>query len=380
GIFIGAQFNDYQALLAQRLDEAIPQAVVGNSHAVLVNRISYLLNFSGPSQAIDTACSSSLVALHQAVRSIQLGESGLAVAGGVALMLSPETFVGTAQLGVLADDGHCKTFDSSANGYVKGEGVATVLLKPLSKAQADGDHIYAVICGTALNHGGKTGSLTAPNPRAQTALLLSAYREAGFTPESIGHIETHGTGTKLGDPIEIQGLKDAFGEMEAGKTAQPWCALGSVKTNIGHLEPAAGIAGVIKSVLAMEHHQIPASLHLKRQNPYIDLQGSPFYFVNQALPWPSPTDSHGNTLPRRCGVSSFGFGGANAHVAMEEAPPSPIPPTPAAKLLFVLSAKDDERLLAYARRIVDYLGSLDHVQASVENAGTPDLRALAGEL
>ncbi|MCP4699547.1 MAG: SDR family NAD(P)-dependent oxidoreductase, partial [Gammaproteobacteria bacterium] len=364
GTFVGVQFQDYQNLLNKFLTESNAQVATGNSHAVLVNRIAYLLNFRGPSQAIDTACSSSLVALHQAVRSIQLGESEMAVAGGVSLMLSPETFLGTSQLGVLSADGKCKTFDQSADGYVKGEGIATVLLKPLSQAIADDDHIYGVIAGTAINHGGKANSLTTPNPKAQARLLLKAYQEAGFDANSISYIETHGTGTKLGDPVEIEGLKDAFellAKDSPEKTAEHYCGLGSVKTNIGHLEPAAGIAGLIKVLLAMEHRTIPASIHFKQQNPYIDLKNSPFYIVNQTKAWPALKDSQGKPVARRAGISSFGFGGANAHAVLEEYPKAPPTPAVSGSQVFVLSAKNIESLRNYAAKMADFL-----IEAPVE--------------
>ena len=286
----------------------------------MANRISYLLNWHGPSEAIDTACSSALVAIHRAVRALQLGECNLAIAGGVSLMVVPETFVATSQLGVLSPDGCCKTFDKSANGYVKGEGIGAILLKPLKKALTDGDVIYGIIRGSAENHGGKAQSLTAPNSVVQAQLLEQAYRVGAIDPATITYIETHGTGTVLGDPAEIEGIKLAFSKFATTKNKVQYCGLGSVKTNIGHLEPAAGIAGVIKVLLAMRHGKLPGTVHLTELNPYIDIKESPFYIVDKTKAWEHLKDVTGNNIPQRAGVSSFGFGGSYAHVVLEEAP------------------------------------------------------------
>jgi acyl transferase domain-containing protein/enoyl-CoA hydratase/carnithine racemase/acyl carrier protein len=358
GVFAGVQFQDYQNLMG--MVELQAQMATGNFHALLSNRISYLFNFRGPSESIDTACSSSLVAVHRAVKSLQNGESELAVAGGVNLMLSPATFVVAGKLGILSPDGRCKTFDKDANGYVRGEGVGALLLKPLSKAVRDRDPIYAVIRGTAENHGGRANSLTAPNPEAQAAMLVAAYREAACDIRTVTYIETHGTGTELGDPVEVEGLKMAFGEL-AGAAAGtdvpgPYSGLGSVKTNIGHLEPAAGIAGLIKVVLAMQHRKLPGILHLKELNPYLELEQSPFYVVKENQPWQRLRDEHGAEIPLRAGVSSFGFGGTNAHVVLEEyQPPAQAEAGVAQPQLVVLSAKNGERLREYAGAIIAYL-------------------------
>jgi acyl transferase domain-containing protein/acyl carrier protein/SAM-dependent methyltransferase len=269
--------------------------------------------------------------------------------------------VGTGQMGVLSPDGRCKTFDKGADGYVKGEGVGSLLLKPLNRAVEDRDHIYAVIKGTAENHGGKAASLTAPNSEAQAALLAGAYEEAGMDPETVTYVETHGTGTELGDPVEIDGLKKAFDEL-AGRRGKAisrrhYCGLGSVKTNVGHLEPAAGMAGMMKVILAMQHRKLPGTLHLRELNPYIDLEETPFYVVERTQPWKRVEDEHGDPIPLRAGVSSFGFGGSNAHVVLEEHE-SPIPPAgpePQSPQIIVLSAKSRDRLLDYARGMADFL-------------------------
>ncbi|MBU6398819.1 MAG: SDR family NAD(P)-dependent oxidoreductase [Verrucomicrobia bacterium] len=324
GVFVGIQGREYLDTLEARGDLAA-YALTGNGHAMAANRISFFLNLSGPSEAIDTACSSSLVALHRAVQALRQGECDAAIVGGVSLMLNPKAFAGIGQLGVLSPDGRCKTFDASANGYVRGEGVGALYLKSLAAAELAGHPVWGVIRGSAVNHGGRATSVTAPNKRAQAELIATAWREAGWDPRSVGFVEVHGTGTELGDPVEVDGLKAAVTDLlgAAARPDQPWCVLGSVKTNIGHLEPAAGIAGVIKVLLAMKHRTIPASLHLKKLNPYIDLANGPFRLATQTAAW-TPLVVDGATQPLRAGVSSFGFGGANAHVAIESyAPPKP---------------------------------------------------------
>jgi acyl transferase domain-containing protein len=320
---LGIQFNDYQELLARG---GISDAYggTGNAHSIAANRISYLLNLTGPSETIDTACSSSLVAVNRGVQSLRLGECNAALAGGVNLMLSPSAFVATSQLGALSPDGRCRVFDSRANGYVRGEGVGAVFLMRLSDAQKAGCPIMGVIKGVAVNHGGKSQSLTAPNAKAQAALVVKAHEEAGFDPSTVGYIEAHGTGTEIGDPVEIEGLKAGFEELArrrgASNSKSKTCGLGSVKSNIGHLEAAAGIVGVIKVLLAMRHGTIPECLHFNNLNPFIRLNDTPFYIVDRPALWERAVGSTGNEVPRRAGVSSFGFGGANAHIALEEGP------------------------------------------------------------
>jgi len=359
GLFVGAQLQEYIGLMGNlsSLGEAQAQAVLGNTHTMIANRVSYLLDLRGPSEAIDTACSSALVALYRAVRSIQSGECELAIAGGVSAMLSAETFALASQLGMLSPEGRCKTFDKSANGYVKGEGVGAVLLKPLSRAVADGDHVYAVVRGVAINHGGKANSLTAPNPAAQAELLIQAYSEAGIDPKTVTYVETHGTGTELGDPVEVDGLKRAFKALTGGEGGNAWCGLGAVKSNIGHLEPAAGIASLVKVMLALRHKRLPATLHVRDLNPYLQLDGSPFYLVTRTQEWKALTDGDGRPSPRRAGISSFGFGGSNAHAVLEEyvedvPPPSREEESPQ---LLVLSARDEERLKHAAERLLQHL-------------------------
>lgn len=358
GVFVGAQFTDYHQLLDQ---QGIFHANVatGNAHTMLPNRVSYLMNWHGPSESIDTACSSSLVAVHRAVKSIQSGESELAVAGGVSLMLNPQTMTTISQLGVLSPEGRCRTFDTRANGYVRGEGVGSILLKPLSKAQADGDHIYAVIKGSAENHGGKANSLTAPNSEAQASVLLRAYEEAGVDPEHITYIETHGTGTELGDPVEIEGLKKAFRDLYKRRGQTPakrnYCGLSSLKTNIGHLEPASGIAGILKIVLAIQHQTLPGTVHFEQKNPYIEIDDSPFYIIDKTRSWTTGLDAAGRTIPRVAAVSSFGFGGTNAHIVIEEFSHAALSVPSNEPQVIVLSAKTEERLKAYAADLCQFL-------------------------
>lgn len=277
----------------------------------------------------------------------------MAIVGGVQVMLSPAAYISFGTAGMLSSDGKCKTFDKGANGYVRGEGCGAIFLKPLAAAEADGNHIYAVVKATAENHGGRVTTLTAPNSSAQAALLVEAYERAHIDPTTVGYIECHGTGTSLGDPIEIQALGKAFSELykehQKAPATTPHCGLSSVKTNIGHLETAAGIASMIKALLAIKHKHIPANLHFEELNPYINLKGTPFYIADKLTPWEAPRGEDGSPLPRRAGVSSFGFGGANAHIVLEEYIPTKRQshahaPDPQ---LIVLSAKDEDRLKAY---------------------------------
>ncbi|MEM9214078.1 MAG: SDR family NAD(P)-dependent oxidoreductase [Cyanobacteria bacterium P01_F01_bin.150] len=322
GLYVGVTTTDYKDLMQQAWVKENSQDYLAMFPFMLANRVSYLLNFRGPSEAIDTACSSSLVAIHRAIESIRQGSCDMAIAGGVNIIANPQLVIAATQGGMLSEDGRCKTFDKSANGYVRGEGVGAILLKPLDKAIADNDPIHGIIRGSAENHGGKATSPTAPNPVAQQELLVSAYTQAGITPDTVSYIEAHGTGTPLGDPIEINGLKAAFSQLyeQAGRTFrdQPHCALGSVKTNIGHLEAAAGISGVLKVLMMMKHQKIPGNRHLKEPNPYLKLANSPFYLVRETQDWLLSKDESQTPIPRRAGVSSFGIGGTNVHLVLEE--------------------------------------------------------------
>ncbi len=367
GVFIGASGSDYARLLEQCRAPVDAHYGTGSSMAVLANRLSYYYDFHGPSLLLDTACSSSLVAVHKAVQSIQSGESEQALVGGINLICHPVNSIAYYKAGMLAKDGSCKTFDQQANGYVRSEGAVMLLLKPLAAALADGDQIHALIKGTASNHGGQAGGLTVPNPEQQAKLLQSAWQTAGIAPSSLGYIEAHGTGTSLGDPIEVQGLKQAF--IQAGvpvsAPVEKSCGLGSVKTNLGHLEAAAGITGLLKTVLCLQHKQLPASLNFKRLNEHIQLSDSGLYIVEQLQPW-SPPSGGG---PRLAGVSSFGSGGANAHAVLAESPVTAEEKEIETDrpLLFVLSAKTRPQLQIYAQNYLDWLSADDNRSVSLSN-------------
>lgn len=367
GLYLGIAGSDYSQLVSQSQDGIKAQAATGLSHAMTANRISYLFDFQGPCEAINTSCSSSLVAVHNAVRAIRCGECEMAVAGGVNVILSPVSQIGFGKVGVLSKTGKCRTFDRDADGIVRGEGAGAVLLKKLSDARRDGDHIYAIIRETGVNHGGHSSSLTAPNPQGQIRLLTETYQKAGINPETISYIECHGTGTKLGDPVEINALKKAFDELQ-----QQWgqenyirksCGLGSVKTNIGHLEAASGIAGLLKVVLAMKHQMIPGNAGFKQLNPYINLDGSPFYIAKESSRWET------SEIPRRAGISSFGMGGTNAHVILEEYQENEAEPAvKQEKYLMLLSAKNLKTLKRYSSILCSYL----------KRYGSGDTRFLSG--
>lgn len=368
GVFAGVSTSDYRELLEQHGQTIEAHTPTGTLHAMLTNRVSFLLDLRGPSESIDTACSSSLVAVHRAIQALRRGECELALAGGVNALLSPRLFIAFDRAGMLAPDGRCKTFDRRADGYVRGEGAGVVVLKPLHRALADGDHIHGVLRSSAVNHGGQAQSLTAPNARAQAELLVEAIGAAGVDPETIGYIEVHGTGTALGDPIEVNGLKKAFAEMAALRgrpsPSKAFCGLGSIKTHIGHLETAAGVVGLIHTLLALRHRRLPALHDFRELNPHIDLAGSPFFIVDQARDWSEPHDSQGRVAPRRAGVSSFGFGGVNAHCVVEEAQAASSRPTEG-PVLVPLSARTPEQLQTVTRRLLDYLATAAGREASL---------------
>jgi len=311
GVFVGIGNYDYCRLLANDISQVSAYDGTGNTLSIAANRLSYLLNLRGPSIVVETACSSSLVAVHFACRSLQSGESNLCLVGGVSLMLSPEPFITYSHARMMASDGRCKTFDARADGYVRGEGCGVVVLKRLSDALRDGDRIQGVIRGTAVNQDGQSNGLTAPNGPSQQAVIRAALEQAGVAPAQISYVETHGTGTSLGDPIEYKSLKAV---LMGDRPPDHPCWIGSVKTNIGHLEAASGIASLIKVVLALQHQEIPPHLHLQELNPYISLAGTSFVIPTERQPWTIPGS-------RLAGISAFGFGGTNCHLVMEEAHP-----------------------------------------------------------
>ncbi|WP_431980527.1 SDR family NAD(P)-dependent oxidoreductase [Streptomyces qinglanensis] len=346
GVFAGVMHSHYQlhGVDAMRAGKPVP----GSSHASIANRVSYTLDLRGPSVGVDTMCSSSLTALHLACASLRSGESELALAGGVNLSPHPYKYVFLSQGRFLSTDGRCRAFGAGGDGYVPGEGVGAVLLKPLDRALADGDHIHGVITGHAAAHGGRTNGYTVPSPEAQHRVVAAALDSAGVDPATVSYVEAHGTGTGLGDPIEISGLAKGYAGAER-------IAVGSVKSGIGHLESAAGIAGLTKVLLQMRHRRLVPSLHADPPNPDIDLSRTPFTVQRVAAEWPAAQDR-----PRRAGLSSFGAGGVNCHLVVEEADPVPAAEEPAERqrrepLLFVLSAREDDRLRAYAARLAAFL-------------------------
>lgn len=359
GVFVGVSNNEYGRLQFSDPYFSDPFAGTGNALSIIANRLSYWFDLRGPSIAVDTACSSSLVAVHLACRSLWSGECKSALAGGVNLILSPAITNNFREAGFMAPDGRCKTFDARADGYVRGEGIGMILLKPLLKAIAEGDSIYAVIRGSAINQDGRTNGLTAPSGSAQKDVLLQAYRQAGVSPARVQYVEAHGTGTKLGDPIEVQALGEVIG---LGRADDDFCAIGSVKTNIGHLEAAAGIAGLIKTGLALKHRTIPPTLHFEKPNSYIPFDKLHLRVQQDVVPWPE------SSFPSLAGVSSFGFGGTNAHVVLEEAPVSvaEADASEAAVNVLPLSARSPEALEALAKSYVEYLNSPSAAQVGLE--------------
>ncbi|MFD5481453.1 beta-ketoacyl synthase N-terminal-like domain-containing protein [Streptomyces hawaiiensis] len=346
GVFVGISAPEYGQLTGADPAAVDPWAPAGGALSVAAGRLAYVLDTRGPSLAVDTACSSSLVAVHHACVSLRTGESDTAIAAGVNLLLSPAVTVAFRRVGALAPDGRCKPFSAAADGIGRGEGCAAVILKRLSDAERDGDRVLAVIRATVVNSDGRSNGLMAPNPAAQQALLEKAYAQAGLAAEHVDYVEAHGTGTPLGDPIEAGALGAVLG---AGRDADQPLLLGSAKGNLGHLESAAGIAGLVKTVLALHHDGIPPSLHCERGSSLTDAR---LRVVTEPEPWPR----YGGTAV--AGVSGFGFGGTNAHVVLEEGPPGLVPVRPAeepAARLHLLSDVDTERLRDTAGRLAGRL-------------------------
>ena len=350
GVFVGVSTSDFDRALCRDLANLDLRAGTGTSYSVVANRLSYSLGLCGPSVAVDLACASSLAAVHLACQALWLGECDLALAGGVHLILSPEKTVTFSQGGVLARDGRCKAFSAAADGYVRGEGGGMVVLKRWADAERDQDPIWALIRGSALNHNGGSNGLSAPLGAAQERVLRRALAVGGVSPATIGFVEAHGTGTLIGDAIEIKALKAVLSE---GRSKDQVCMIGSVKTNIGHLEAASGIAGLIKAVLTTSHGVIPPTLHAAPVSKHLRLDGTPFRIAESTTPWPD------RVAPRQAAVSSFSFGGGNAHVVIEEAPKRPESATTAPRdCLLALSARTPAALAALARRYEAHLMAL----------------------
>ncbi len=354
GVFVGVHSysNDYALMQIQDMTGIDTHTGTGTAHSIVANRLSYLFDWQGPSLAVDTACSSSLVSTHLAVNSLRSRECDMALTAGVNLLLTPESTVTFTKLQMMSPDGRCKTFDANADGFVRGEGVGVVILKRLSDALAAGDPIIAVIAGTAVNQDGNSNGITAPNGLSQQLVIRQALANAKIKPEQVSYVETHGTGTKLGDPIEVEALAEVIGSAAANEMP---CVLGSVKTNIGHLEGAAGIAGLIKAALVLNRERIPPHLHFHELNPLIPMAGTRFEIPVAERPY-RRTDQ-----PRYAGVSSFGFGGTNAHLILSEAPlPEALPSAElAAPFLMPLSARSQDALRELAGKYGAFLADYD---------------------
>src|SRR5689334_4451972 len=313
GVFVGLATHDYLGMASGELTfpEIEAYMAIGTSNAAAAGRISFRLGLQGPAVAVDTACSSSLVSIHQACHALRLGACDIALAGGANVLLTPATMITFSSAHMLSPDGRCKTFDAAADGYVRGEGCGVIVIKRLEDALADGDHIRAVIRGSAINQDGASGGLTVPNGVAQQRVITDALKRADLEPRDVGYLEAHGTGTSLGDPIEAQAAGAVFG---AGRASDQPLLIGSAKTNIGHLEAAAGIAGVIKVILSLEHETLPKHCNFENPPPHIPWDRLAVEVVRETTPW-----TRGDR-PRIAGISSFGFAGTNAHVVLEEAP------------------------------------------------------------
>jgi acyl transferase domain-containing protein/NADPH:quinone reductase-like Zn-dependent oxidoreductase/NAD(P)-dependent dehydrogenase (short-subunit alcohol dehydrogenase family)/acyl carrier protein len=353
GVFVGISSNDYSLLHLKAQDATRINAYygTGNSGSTAAGRLSYVLGLRGPCLAVDTACSSSLVAIHLACQSLRSGECRTALTAGVNLILTPEVTINFCRARMLATDGRCKTFDAAADGYVRGEGCGAVVLKRLRDAVADGDPILALIRGSAVNQDGRSAGLTVPNGPAQEALLREALATAGVLPSEVGYVEAHGTGTSLGDPIEMAALGSVLRE---GRSPDRPLVVGSVKTNVGHLEAAAGVAGLIKVVLSLQHQEIPPHLHFKQLNPHISIAEIPAVIPTSATPWPEASGR------RIAGISSFGFAGTNAHIVVEGAPAALAAPAISGERtrhIVALSAKTEPALQALAGRLAQRLAA-----------------------
>ena len=357
GVFMGVSTFDHGTALFGSLEGVQPYDGTGAALSIVANRLSYCLNLRGPSLTVDTACSSSLVAVHLACQALRSGEAELAIAGGVNVITSPRVALSFSASSLLAADSRCKPFDHRADGYVRSEGVGVVVLKPLPRAVADGDRIYAVLLGSAVNQDGRTNGITAPHGAAQAAVLRAACAAAGVQPGEVGYVEAHGTGTAVGDPIEIAAVAEVLG---AGRPSERPLLVGSVKSNIGHLEAAAGVAGLIKTALALHHQVVPPTLHYERPNPLLGLDRIPVQVAARCEAWPAAPDGS----PALAGVSSFGFGGTNAHLIVSAAPATP-----------GLTGAGDERL----PRLVTISARSESALRARAAAWAAEARARAGE-
>ena len=374
GVFAGVMHKDYSMIGAETVFRG-NTVILPLNNSSIANRVSYFCNFHGPSITIDTACSSSLTAIHLALESIRHGECEVALAGGVNLALHPNKYLSYGMMDLHSSNGYCNAFGNGGDGYVPGEGVGSVLLKPLSKAIEDHDNIYAVIKGSIINHGGTASGITVPSPVAQADLIVECIGKAGVDPRTISYLEAHGTGTSLGDPIEIQGLVKAF---SCYTLDRQYCAIGSVKSNIGHAESAAGISGLSKVVLQLYHKTLVPSLHSDELNQYIDFNNSPFYVQHKTEEWKQPikTENGKETkYPRRAGVSSFGATGSNAHIILEEyvqletaSRRTEIHDDEVKPVIIPLSARNKDHLKAYAVKLLECLKNMTEAEMSWQSS------------
>ncbi|MEM7157011.1 MAG: amino acid adenylation domain-containing protein [Myxococcota bacterium] len=371
GVFVGAMYNEYPFFGVERTARGGEPLSCGSAIAGIANRVSHFLDANGPSLTVDTMCSSSLTALHLAVESLRRGECEVGLVGGINLCLHPNKFVTLNQLGMASSDHRCRSFGTGGDGFVPGEGIGAVILKPLSRARADGDRIRAVVRATAINHGGHTHGYTVPNPRAQASVITEALRRAEVNPRTIDYIEAHGTGTSLGDPVEIAGLTRAFGSQ-----ARPVPhAVGSIKSNLGHLEAAAGVLGLTKCVLQLEREMLVPSLHADELNPDVDWSSVPLRVQREAESWAAPRDGRGAGEPRRAAVSAFGAGGSNAHAIIEAGElrrrSSDWRSVEHGPEAIVLSARSEAQLRTVAGRLADHLTSDSKSSAGAGPAAGP---------
>ncbi|SMF76958.1 Ketoacyl-synthetase C-terminal extension [Paenibacillus uliginis N3/975] len=346
GVYVGyPSKNRYLEIIENVEPEFVDMATPGNIMSIAASRISHLLNLQGPNMLVDTTCSSSLVAAHQACNALEIGEIDLAIVGGINLLLEPYYSAERELPEIISSTGRTSTFDADSDGTGVGEGSIVMILKSYDKASADGDHIYAVIKGSAINHDGRSIGLTAPNVNAQSDVICQAWDKAGIDPSTIQYIEAHGTGTKMGDPIEIEALSKAFTKFTNKRN---FCAVSSVKTNYGHLDSVAGLLGLLKAVLSLYYEQIPYQINFKNPNPNIDFSGSPFYVATAPSQWEEQ-------IPKRCGVSSFGLSGTNCHMVLESYPSNHLPVQSAEPGLVTLSAKNIDSLQQVVSGFADYL-------------------------
>lgn len=359
GVYIaGCQF-DYRDLLERNQETIVPHSTLGIASSLLANRISYFFDFKGPSITLDTACAGALTAIHYGVEALRSNECETALVGGINVILSPNNYIRLSKMQVLSQTGSLKALDEAADGFIRGEGVGLLLLKPLDKALEDGDMIYGCIKGTAVNHSGRTKSISYPSADAQANVIIEAIEKSNIPAETISYIELHGTGTPKGDPIEVEGLKKAFdklmSQVENTSLRTQFCGIGSVKTNIGHLEGAAGMPSIFKVLLAMKHRQLPPTINFNHINPKIEIENSPFYVVDNLTEWATIKNEFGE-IPLRAGISSFGLGGTNAHIIVEEFKEKHSDRKNSGQyVLICLSSKTDQGLLRNADALAQFL-------------------------